>query len=83
MQRVSKADSTVSSIVEETGLDLEQAPLMTQTYIAERFADLESRLEDYLDSVAEEVAQDLEREQQHLILMQEQVCKVQMDKTIS
>lgn len=72
MQRVSKAESAASSLFADPAVDLPD-PQDTQEYIRERFTQLENRLEDYLDSVTEDIAQDLEREQKHLILMQEQV----------
>ena len=73
LQRVSKAESAASSLFADPATELPDLQ-ESQEYIRDRFTMLENRLEDYLDSVTEDIAQDLEREQKHLILMQEQVA---------
>ena len=64
LQRGSKAGSLFDGLSVSTS-EAENA----QEYITQRF----TQIEDYLDSLTEDFTQDLEREQQHLILMQEQV----------
>lgn len=44
-----------------------------QSYVSERLEDLEHRLETFLEQMTEEMTQEVEREQQHLMLMQNQV----------
>ena len=67
LQRVSKAGSNFDTISLDS-VEVEH----TQEFICQKFAQLESKLEDYLECMTEEFTQDLQREQQHLILMQEQ-----------
>ena len=43
--------------------------------MGERLADLEQRLQTFLDEMSEDMALEVEREQQHLMLMQDQVGK--------
>lgn len=42
------------------------------SYISERLGDLEQRLATFLDQMTEDIALEVEREQQHLMLMQDQ-----------
>lgn len=45
-----------------------------QLYISERLEDLEHGLETFMDQMTEDMALEVEREQQHLMLMQDQVA---------
>lgn len=46
-----------------------------QHYVSEQLEDLEQRLETFLDQMSEDIALEVEREQQHLMLMQDQVSE--------
>jgi hypothetical protein len=67
-----RTESGVSSLIGSFAADLEDA-LPLQGYVKERLEELEARLEGFLQQMTEDMALEVEREQQHLMLMQDQV----------
>ena len=73
MQRASSHGSQQESESLIGSFQPERDSHSVQLYISERLEDLEHRLETFLDQMTEEMALEVEREQQHLMLMQDQV----------